>query len=99
ILFIVDVAHRPTKADEIIANKIRRLGGEIPVVLAMNKADLISPHEALPHQAAYHELVPNAEPVTLSASTGEGRDDLLQVIINALPHGPRYYPADQLTDV
>ena len=52
---------------------IRKGAVEIPVVLAMNKADLIKPTQALPHQAAYHNLLPDAEPITFSAATGEGR--------------------------
>src|SRR5687768_819827 len=54
ILFIVDVSHKPNKADSIIAQQLRRYGPDKPVILAMNKSDLIKPDEALPHQAAYH---------------------------------------------
>jgi GTP-binding protein Era len=65
----------------------------------MNKGDLIKPSAALPHQAAYHNLVPDSDPITLSAATGEGLDALLEAVIAKLPEGPRYYPADQITDV
>lgn len=99
ILFIVDVSHKPTKADEFIAQRLRKYGADKHIVLAMNKADLIKQDDARPHQAAYHALVPDAEPVTLSAARGEGRNALLERIVNLLPMGPRYYPADQLTDV
>jgi GTPase len=99
ILFIVDVSVRPGDADKLIAEKIAREAGAIPVVLAMNKADLIKPSQALPHQAGYHELLPNAEPITLSALTGDGQVRLLETIIDLLPEGPRFFPADQITDV
>jgi GTP-binding protein Era len=34
-----------------------------------------------------------------SALHGNGRDELLQMLVEALPEGPRYYPADQVTDL
>ena len=30
---------------------------------------------------------------------GNGRNELLDLIIQSLPEGPRFYPADQITDV
>ncbi len=96
ILFMVDVSVMPSRDDETIAQRVRKLGQ--PTILAMNKADLIRPSQALPHQAAYHALVPEAEPVTLSAATGDGCDHLLTLLIAALPEGPRYYPADQISE-
>ncbi len=35
----------------------------------------------------------------ISALTGEGVSDLLAMVRNLLPIGPRYYPADQVTDI
>jgi GTPase len=99
ILFIVDISSRPGDSDKLIAEQIRNGAGDIPVILAMNKADLIKPTQALPHQAAYHDLLPDAEPITFSAATGDGRDDLLDLLISLLPEGPRFFPADQITDV
>ncbi len=98
ILFLVDVSQMPDKTDEMIAQALRNLEGK-RIILGMNKADRIKPAKALPHQAAYHALVPEAEPITFSALEGGGRDRLLQAIIAALPEGPRYYPPDQLTNV
>jgi len=99
ILFIVDVSQMPGESDRLIAEQLRKSASDTPLVLAMNKGDLIKPGQALPHQAAYHELLPQAEPITISASTGEGTDKLLRTIIGLLPEGPRYFPPDQITDV
>jgi GTP-binding protein Era len=53
----------------------------------------------MPQSEAYRALAPEAEWIVFSAEQGNGRDELLQMIINALPEGPRYYPEDQVTDV
>jgi GTP-binding protein Era len=37
--------------------------------------------------------------VTFSALTGQGVDELLEVVADLLPQGPRYYPSDQVTDL
>lgn len=98
VLFLVDLTEMPNEADALIARRIREQA-QGPVILGMNKADAIRPAEALPHQAAYHALLPEAEPITFSATTGDGRDKVLNALIAALPEGPRYFPADQITDV
>ncbi|MBN1311600.1 MAG: GTPase Era [Anaerolineae bacterium] len=97
ILFVVDVSGRPTRADEMIAGLIGK-HLDTPVVLALNKIDLVDGESAQSHIDAYQELVPAAKPIALSATKGHNRDDVLQALIQSLPLGPRYYPADQLTE-
>jgi GTP-binding protein Era len=98
ILFVVDVTRKPNEADRIIAAKINERE-KTPVIVAMNKSDDLPPHKVIPHTDSYSELLPDAEWLLVSATRGENRDELLQMIIEALPVGPRYYPADQLTDI
>lgn len=97
VLFLVDLTDRPNEADQIIAHLVREQS-TAPVILGMNKADAIKPAQALPHQAAYHDLIREAEPITFSAATRDNLDKLLDMLIEALPEGPRYFPPDQLTD-
>jgi GTP-binding protein Era len=97
ILFLVDLTERPNEADQIIARLIHQTS-TVPVILGMNKADAIKPAQALPHQAAYHALIPDADPITFSAATGDNLNIVLDALIEALPEGPRYFPPDQLTD-
>ncbi len=97
ILFLVDVSEVPTRADEAIADLINEQL-EIPVVLAMNKSDLSNPEQIEQHAAAYRMLVPQARSVIFSAASGDKREELLALIVEALPLGPRYYPAEQLTE-
>jgi GTP-binding protein Era len=71
----------------------------IPVLLAINKIDLVKPPTLLPLTAAANELHPFAETFYVSAETGEGIDELLDAVAARLPEGPWLYPEDQLSDL
>lgn len=69
-----------------------------PVVLALNKIDLVS-REELPVLTEWHSsLHPFAAVMPISASSGEGVQELLRELVSRLPEGPQYYPADMPTD-
>jgi GTP-binding protein Era len=72
---------------------------DLPVILALNKSDLLPPDKVIAHTDAYRALVPQAGWMLVSATWGDNRDELLDMLIQALPTGPRLYPADQLTDM
>jgi len=99
ILWMVDVSEPVGAGDRAIARTLLALEGETPVILAMNKGDLLKADEVLPQSTAYRGLFPAAEWIVFSAQNGNGRDELLQMIIEALPEGPRFYPEDQVTDI
>jgi len=97
ILFVVDVSEMPTAEDEQIARLIEE-HGRAPVILALNKADLLPPERVIPHTDAYFKLVKHEDWMLVSATRGDNLDKLLDMIIAHLPEGPRYYPEDQITD-
>jgi GTP-binding protein Era len=98
VLFIVDVSQAPTGDDRQIAELILQRT-EAPVILVLNKMDLMPPEDVKLHAEAYWELVPHhREWVMTIATQGTNLDRLLEAIIAALPEGPRYYPGDQITD-
>ncbi|MFQ6015764.1 MAG: GTPase Era [Anaerolineae bacterium] len=97
ILFLVDVSQPPTRADEWIARLLREQA-QAPVVLVLNKVDLLAPEDVEPHYQAYSQLVEHADGIMISATRGDNRDKLLEMVIDQLPIGPQYYPADQVTD-
>lgn len=99
VLFIVDLSEPVTEEDRLLAQSIEEHGGEAAVIMALNKADLLQPAEVGPRGDAFRELVPAAESLLLSAVRGDNRDELLGLIVDRLPEGPRYYPADQVTDI
>lgn len=73
--------------------KIRR-----PVILVINKTDLV-PADALPAlTAAFREAFPFADALALSALKERGIDALLDTLWQLLPEGPPFFPEDQMTD-
>ncbi len=97
ILFMVDVSEMPTAEDEQIAQLIEKQG-QSPVVLVLNKADLLPPEKVQLRSNAYFELVKHDEWMMISATRGDNRGKLLDMVVACLPEGPRYFPSDQLTD-
>ncbi len=98
ILWLVDASVRPGKMDKQIATQLESVPKTTPIILGMNKADLLKPAQVMPHSGAYHDLLPVAKWVLFSALKGSGCDEILQLLVQALPQGPRFYPADQVTD-
>lgn len=99
ILLLLDVSEKPERSDEYIAETVARLRGNTPVVLALNKADLLTAENRAANIAAHEALIPHEKAFLISAMTGEGVDELLGFLMERLPEGPRYYPADELSDV
>lgn len=97
VLFMVDVSEPPTEEDEEIARLLGR-GRPAPIILALNKIDLLPPERLEPRAEAYLSLVACQESMAISATRGDNRGELLALIIQYLPLGPRYYPPDQVTD-
>jgi GTP-binding protein Era len=96
IVLVFDAASRPGKGDEYVTNLLREV--ETPVVLALNKIDLVAKPKLLPlmEQARrWHEF---AAIVPVSATTGDGVDRLERVLLEHLPEGEAMYPEDFLTD-
>jgi GTPase len=62
-----------------------------PAITVLNKVDAIRPAERVELQ----EALPDAR--FISALTGEGVEDLLEVLSAALPEGPFLYPEDEIS--
>ena len=64
----------------------------------MNKVDQVKREELLPCIAKYKDIYHFAEIVPVCARTGENTDELVRVILQYLPYGPRFYDEDTVTD-
>ncbi|MCA9953252.1 MAG: GTPase Era [Ardenticatenaceae bacterium] len=99
VLWLVDGSEPVGPGDQAISEQLQGLDESTPIILAINKSDITAPENVMAHTEAYCALAPNAVWIFFSARTGNGRNELLNLIVQALPEGPRYYPADQVTDV
>ena len=98
ILFLVDSSVKPTDEDQMIAELLgARSRG--PVILVLNKMDLLSADKVKSHSEAYWELVPDRHESMMTVATkGVNLEKLLPMIVSVLPEGPRYFPEGQVTD-
>ena len=71
---------------------------EIPMLFVINKTDLGKGSQVEDKVTYWKEQLDWAEPMTVSAVTGEGVDHLQQAIVSHLPEHPPYFPEDEMTD-
>ncbi len=95
-LWVVDAARPLPAADRDLASRLSAAGK--PVVVGLNKIDLVAKPALLPQMAALAALIPDRPIVPVSAETGANLASLLDAIVAVLPPGPRYYPPEDLTD-
>jgi GTP-binding protein Era len=96
VLWLVDVTERPGPGERYIARLLRGAGR--PVLLGINKIDLVRKPAILPAIDAYRSLLEFVEVVPFSALTGDGVDLVSSRLLAHLPEGPALYPEDFLTD-
>ena len=99
ILWVLDISVEPTKEDRQIAELVERSRGDTPVILVLNKVDLVDPKKREAHLDAYGELVDNEAAIMVSAVQGDGVPELIDYLREGMPEGPRYYPVDQVSEV
>jgi len=99
ILWLVDTSALPNEEDQIVASRLAEAPRETPVLLALNKVDLISGSALDERQAAYLTLLPDAIPMRVSALNGYEIDRLLAAMVARLPQGEPFYSEDQITDL
>ena len=80
VLFVVDIKNGVTDWDEDVAQILRRI--KLPVILVANKADN---NEDNYYAADFYSLG-LGEPYTISAATGSGTGDLLDLVVETLPN-------------
>lgn len=97
ILWLVDATTDPSEDDERIASL---LTGRTPLVLGLNKMDLVQAEAVAARRDAYQPLLlREAKTVTLSATRGDGLSDLLAWLASFLPVREPEFDAEQVTDL
>mgnify|MGYP000866293684 CR=1 FL=1 len=79
VLFLVDVETGVTGWDEDVAQILRR--ARLPVILVVNKVD----NNGMAYTAAEFYKLGLGDPVCISAATGGGTGDLLDLVVKKLP--------------
>lgn len=96
ILFVVDATEKMGVGERYILERLQAT--KKPVILVVNKIDLIERKQALPIIAGYTAVYSFAGVVPVSAKKEVNLDSLLDELRKYLPIGPQYYPKDMVTD-
>lgn len=71
----------------------------MPAILAINKIDTVPKKDLMMEKiSAFSEAFPFDAVVPISATMGDGTDDLLEEIQKFAKEGPHYFPDDAMTD-
>ena len=95
VLWVVDASERAGAGEEFILKLLGRV--TTPVLLALNKIDIVGKDRLLPMIADFSGRHPFREIVPISAKTGDGVERLAQLLAENLPEGEAAYPDDFLT--
>ncbi len=96
LALVVDASVKPGSGDQFLLNAIKDV--KSPVILVLNKVDLIAKPKLLPMMEHYQKAFPFVEIVPVSAADGTNVDVLERLFLQYLPEGDPLYPADYLTD-
>jgi GTPase len=96
ILLVIDAAARiSSEVDRIIASLEQR---EHPLLLALNKIDLVDKGKLLGLAADLTARLNPDKVFMISASQGDGVADVKEALAAAMPEGPWLYPEDEVSD-
>lgn len=95
LLYVTDVVENPEKNMDFL-EKVQKM--TIPVILLINKIDETNQEHLGTLVEKWHQLLPNAEILPISAKNKFGVDILLRRIKDLLPDSPPYFDKEQLTD-
>jgi GTP-binding protein Era len=96
ILFLVEADRGLHEEDSLILESLKTV--KIPVILAINKTDLVKKEALLPLIDTFKDLQSFEEIIPLSARKGVGTDRLMAILRKLLPEGPKLFPDDMITD-
>jgi GTPase len=96
VLWLLDAHEKLKQEEERIAETLR--GVDTPVLILLNKIDLVSKGKLLPLMERCAEVLPGKEIVPVSALKGDGLEITLNIVEQWLPKGPRYFTEGEYTD-
>jgi GTP-binding protein Era len=96
VLWLVEPTTFIGAGERHIISQLQRV--KSPVILVINKTDMVKPQDVLESIDTYRKEYDFAEIVPVSARSGENTDELVRVILQYLPYGPQFYDEDTVTD-
>ena len=94
--FLLDASAPFGRGDEWVIGELAK--EKCPKILVLSKIDLVEPEVLAQQRAKAEELGKWESVVELSSVTGEGLDAFVDDVVERLPVGPLWFPADMETD-
>lgn len=100
LLVLMDATSLPGPGDLLVLDYVKAAVKKDlrPVILVLNKIDLVNKTKLLPVIQAYAKLFSWTEVVPVSAQTGDNVDRLLDVTVSHLSEGEAAYDGEMITD-
>jgi len=95
LLVMVEHGQLPDRAEGVL-QRARRFKG--PMLVLVNKIDLGDQEGVAAMLGAWHEALPEAEVLPVSALHGFHVPELREKLVDLLPEHPPYFPKDELSD-
>lgn len=96
VIWLLDCHDKIKQEEERIAETLR--GVETPVLVVLNKIDLVSKGKLLPLMERCAQLLPGKEIVPVSALRGEGISIILEIVEKWPPEGTPFFTEGEYTD-
>jgi len=96
VLMLIEPTEKIGDLDGYVIERLANV--KTPVVLVINKMDMVEKAKLLEVMKTYSQAYAFAEVVPISAIQANNTDHLMEVIKKYLPEGPQYFPADMVTD-
>ena len=95
ILFVTDIYETRMTHEETLK---RLQKTSIPIILLLNKIDLGDQTKVEDRASYWHEILPNAEILPISALKNFNLEPIWKRILELIPESPPYYEKEELTD-
>ena len=95
VIYVTDVTWKAGESHDFL---YKFKNENIPVLLIINKVDLLKKQAVNRLTREWESMLPEAEIIPASALLRFNTDKIFERILELLPEGPPYYPKDTLTD-
>lgn len=96
ILVVVNATEKIGPGDRLVMDSTKE--SNIPVFLLINKIDLVHPNDMLAIIESFTSEYDFDQVFPMSAKEGINTQAIIEKLIDVLPEGPQYYPANQMSD-
>ena len=96
VVYVGSATEKRGPGDNFIIDRLKQV--KQPIYLVVNKIDQVHPNDLPDIVAQYKDALPFKGIIPISALQGNNVNELINELVAGLPHGPQYYPDDQISD-